>query len=526
VVTNPGWLNDFTITDEDIEHLNSLLLEHEIPMDVTTLARAIIEERVRKERERLKDRFKDAVLYDPAHTFEVGQRVVFSTFDFAMGEVVATRQGDNGEYGEFGVVGVTFDDPGLNTGESPREFAMNFPVEHALNAGNGQNIPYLPTEDLNIEDIFESDAFDDILDMVDERLQEDDSLIRVAGQWFSKELMLDANEGHMHLAEAILDMFGGGPLSTEEVLENIGGLGEEPLALQVFSMNYAMNNDNRFDEVGPTGEVLWYLRRMEPEQVQQTPPMLRYEPIPYDHDALSAEAQRLEEELGDEHSPLPFAPARIQEARVISIYPHRRCGTLPLNHQAARIFPTARTTEHVSVTLVDASDNETFPGWVVRSQKYVHGLAPLYSKHALPIGSTIRLRRGDEPGHIVVDFQSYKPRSEYVTIVSADEGQIGFETAKRGIGADFDELLLLGVDDLDGVDRLFQSNPANQQPLATILRVIIPMLGKLTAQGHVHAKTLYSVVNVVRRCPPGPIFATLENNPDFENVGGHYWKLS
>jgi hypothetical protein len=30
----------------------------------------------------------------------------------------------------------------------------------------------------------------------------------------------------------------------------------------------------------------------------------------------------------------------------------------------------------------------------------------------------------------------------------------------------------------------------------------------------------------MRRSAPGPIFATLSANPDFEDVGDHYWTLS
>lgn len=521
-----SWTHDFRITDDDIEFINALLLEREIPMDTRSLARAIVNENVRRESEKLRQRFKDAAPYDPAQDYEVGQRLVFAAFNHAIGEVIDKRPGDNTEYGEFTVIAVAFEDDHLNTNDTPREFAAAFNPAHTLNTnGESTNNPAL-SADLSAEDLLQSDFFYDLMDMIDEQLIADSNLIRVAGFWFSDELMIKTNEGHMHLAEAVLDMVGGGPLTTEQVLEQIGGLGDEPLPLQVFSLNYALNQDDRFDEVGPAGEVLWFLRRMQPEQVRVTPTMLRYTPIPYDRDSLSPEALDLERELGDEHSPLPYAAARIKEAIVTIIYPHRRCGTLPLNHQAARIFPTARQTDRVNVTLIDAADNEAFNAWVVREEKYVHGLNPMYTKHALPVGSAVRLRRSDEPGRILVDFQAYKPRSEYVTIIKANDGNIGFETAKRAIGADFDELLLLGVDDLDGVDKLFQGNTANQQPLATILRMIIPMLGQLNAQGHVHAKTLYSVVNVVRRCPPGPILATLANNPDFENVGGHYWKLS
>jgi hypothetical protein len=48
----------------------------------------------------------------------------------------------------------------------------------------------------------------------------------------------------------------------------------------------------------------------------------------------------------------------------------------------------------------------------------------------------------------------------------------------------------------------------------------------MTPQRTVHAKTIYSAVNVLRRCPPGPIFATLVARPEFEHVGGPYWRLT
>jgi hypothetical protein len=84
----------------------------------------------------------------------------------------------------------------------------------------------------------------------------------------------------------------------------------------------------------------------------------------------------------------------------------------------------------------------------------------------------------------------------------------------------------LGAEDLAGVDALLTHAQQQKKSLVAILRSIIPPLGLLTPQGTVHAKTIYSAVNVLRRCPPGPIFAVLIANPDFQNVGGDYWKLS
>jgi hypothetical protein len=529
VISTQQWFQNFTIHNDDIEFLTTLLLERETPLDTPTLARTLIEERLRQEAARLQSRFQDAVLYNPAQTYAVGQRLVFSVYDFTLGEVVDVRSGDNPAYGDFSVIVVSFDDPALHPDGKPREFAAGFSPTHTLNnnSSNGDSLTSLMQGDgLSIDDIVNSDVFDDVVDTVENALETHGSLLNVAGMWFPEDLMLETHTGHMHLAEAILDMYGGGPMTTEAILQNIGGLGNAPMLLQVFSMNYGMSLDERFDEVGPAGEVLWYLRNMEPDQVRNVPEMLRYIPIDYDRDVLSEDARAMEEELGDEFSPLPTPPRSLKEARAVLIYPHRRMGTLPLNTYAARIFPTARKTERVAVTLVDAQDGETFPAWVVRKARYVHGLMPLYTKHALPVGTTIRLWRDGDPGRIIIDFDAYRPRSEWVTLVTANNGQIGFETAQRAIGATYDEFLLFGVDDLDGVDKLFQSNPQRQKPLATLLRTLIPLLSSLNTQGYVHTKTLYSAVNVIRRCPPGPIIATLTNNPDFENVGEFYWKLS
>ncbi|MEM6283313.1 MAG: hypothetical protein AAF787_14055, partial [Chloroflexota bacterium] len=317
MATVEQWIQDFAVTDDDIEYLNTLLLERETPMNTRTLASLLVERHLNAEAEKLAERFANALPYDPANEYEIGQRVVFSQFDYAIAEITSIREGESAEYGAFMVIAVLFDNDSLNTGDTPREFAAALAQPHALNAGEngGNGLP--ASEVFNVEDIIASNEFDDVLFAVDEAMQIDDSLLNVAGAWFPEGLMAEANEGHMHLAEAILDMFGGGPLPTQEILENIGGIGENiPMELQIFSMNYAMNIDRRFDEVGPTGEVLWFLQRMEPEHVQNTPEMLAYMPITYNHDALPENALTLERELADERSPIPAAPRDIESARV------------------------------------------------------------------------------------------------------------------------------------------------------------------------------------------------------------------
>ena len=87
-------------------------------------------------------------------------------------------------------------------------------------------------------------------------------------------------------------------------------------------------------------------------------------------------------------------------------------------------------------------------------------------------------------------------------------------------------MVIVGVNNLQEVDKLGNDIQTQQVPLAKLLRNLITELSKDSPQKTVHAKVLYSTLNILRRCPPGPIFATLIANPDFENVGGHYWKLS
>jgi len=518
------WARNFVIEQRDIEHLTSLLLEKETPLDSEELARALIEERLNQEATSLRERYKDARYYNPSQNYQPGQKVIFPEFDYETAVIKSIRPGNNPDYGPFNVIAVEFDDNDMNTPGKYREFAVDLTTPHELsqNDENGEN---LGVGELTVDEVL-GVAHDEILGKLDERLRASNDLIYMAKKWFPRDLLLEVNVGHLNLAEAVLDIAGGGPLSTAEILDQIGGLGTSPPALQEFSMNYALNQDSRFDEVGPTGEVLWFLTRLEPPEVQRTPTMLRYTPIDYDPKLLTPEMQALEAEIADELTPGSPPPDSTDEVPVTITYPHRRLGTLPLNPKVAAIFPTARQTPRVYCTLVDGQDGEEYPAWVVRNERYVIGLAKFYRKHKLPIGVYIDVRKTDEPGKVVVDFRAYRPRTEWIRLIVPKNEQITFENQKRAIGAEYDELMILGADDLAGVDALFQQTQQQKKSLSSTLKTLIPPLGALTPQGTVHVKTLYSAVNVLRRCPPGPIFAMLVANPDFQNVGGHYWKLS
>jgi len=53
-----------------------------------------------------------------------------------------------------------------------------------------------------------------------------------------------------------------------------------------------------------------------------------------------------------------------------------------------------------------------------------------------------------------------------------------------------------------------------------------PQLMGLSTQGTVHAKTVYSAINLLRRTAPGPVFAALMSNPRFQPTGGGEFSMA
>lgn len=517
----PHWSTHFSLTDQDIDALITVLLERETPLPTSELARLVLERRIEAEAQALADRYADLLPYDPSQRYAPGQTLILPGDDIITAQVTAVEDGIDPagflgrEYGAFKRVIVTRD--GVSEAYAAE---LTAPV---VDTAATATMVAPAGETMTLDEIMKASGRT-ILKSVDEALKADPGLVRLAGKWFPRELIIDVNIGHLNLAEAVLDMLEGGPLRTPDILEQIGGLGDAPAELQEFSLNYAMNEDDRFDEVGPAGEVMWYLKRSAPQEVREKPAMLRYTTIDYDPDLLTPEMMDLEDEIDDELS--PFEDDEVDEATIRLIYPHRRLGTLPLNSATRTIFPTARRAPRIYIEIVDAHDGEEYTGWVVPDEKFVWGVGDIYRKHKLPLGALINVRRGNKPGQIIIDPPVHRERVEYIPLMSVKDNQLIFDLKTRQIGASFDEQMILGIDDLGPVDALAQTLTQQRKNLTSILKMVVPALSRLSPQGAAHAKTIYSVVNVLRRCPPGVILATLEANPDFDNVAGHYWKLN
>jgi hypothetical protein len=518
------WAHNFSISATDIDYITNLLLEKETPLSSKELAIALINSQIEEKRAAVNTQYEGTKVYRPADTYAVGDRLMFSSMDYSTATISTIRDGLNKDVGNFRVASVEFDNTKFNLSNRQREFAIEYVSEHPLNNDDIDAQPINSDNEHTAEDII-NDRQITIVKQVDKALTRNPDLVRIAGTWFVRDLMIEIDVGHLHLAEAVLDMNEGGPLTTEQILTEMGGLGDAPQSLQTFSLNYHMNEDNRFDEVGPSGEVFWYLNRLLPRMVQQVPAILQYNPIEYDRGLLIEEMLQLEYELDDEHSPVK-SPSPDEEVSLTLIYPHRRIGTLPINSETQYIFPEAKT-PRIAITIIDVIDREEYPCWIVHEHQYVYGLAALYQKHHLPVGAYVYLNNTDDPSRIEIEFDSYRPRTEWIPLVNGTDGdQLHFDTAKRAIGADYDDMVIVGVNNLQEVDKLGNDIHNRQVPLAKLLRNLITELSTHNPQKTVHAKVLYSTLNILRRCPPGPIFATLIANPDFENVGGHYWKLS
>ncbi|MDT8306821.1 MAG: hypothetical protein RRC07_12875 [Anaerolineae bacterium] len=511
--TQSYWQNRFELTDADVEQIYNHLLEVEQPQTAAELAAVVIAHRVAQEKQEIKRRLAGRVVYQPANHYEEGDELVFPALDFAYGTVVGTRLGTNPETGQFTVINVDLDG-------KMREFAADLGAEHVLNRENGSIFEAL--EMIEPEELGELYG-DLVTERVTAGIEEREAFVRLADRWFLKALLTEVNVGHLNLAEAVLDMVGGGPLPPDEILPHLELGDDVPVATQSFSLNYALLQDQRFDEVAPRGQVGWFLRRMEPQAVREVPGRLEYDPIPYDPKALTPELQLLERELDDEWSDI--APVNTPQPVVLAlIYPHRWAGTLPLSARTSALFPVGRSPRQ-RIEFIDEQTNEKIVGWLVQEHRYVYGLEEWYRENEIPVGGFISLRPGPEPGVILLDFDRRRGQREWVRLASVEEKRIQFALDRRTISCGYDDLMIVGTDYVAAVDALWRRAESNDRPVGSLLRELFPELAELNPQQTVHAKTLYSAINMLRRMPPGPVFAELVSNPAFVPVGDHYWQF-
>jgi hypothetical protein len=498
--------------------LHNHLFESETPKTTRELVGVLIEERIRVERKaQTKKRQADGKIYLPKESYKEGERLTFPALDWAKGTVKDVRPGVNPQYGDFEVLTVDIQENG------DRLFAAGLP-NHILNE---EPAPNAEEENLDPEAI--RATFGAAIEQsLEEALTADDGLVRIAGRWFSRALLVDVNQGHLNLAEAVLDMASGEPLPTQDLLKDVElPEGVNP-KLAEFSLNLALQEDDRFDEVGPAGEVLWCLQRLEPESVREVPLFLRYTPIEHDRSLLTDQMLALEAQLDDELGEAGEGSEKEADEVTISlIYPHWRAGTLPITPRVQSMFPTAYESPRVRFTLVDGKTGDHIPAWVVRKHRYVSGLRDWYETLELMPGSLVRIRRSDNPGEVIIEAKTHRTTKDWVrTVIVGADGGVVFALLKQTVTAEFNDRMAFALPAVDAADQLWEPEAQKKRQPDKLITNVMRELTKINPQAHVHAQELYAAMNILRRIPFAPMMGILESRPDdFVHVGDLHYRL-
>jgi len=516
------WRDQFEVTTDDLEFLYGLMLDAQSPKSLSELAVALVEERLRRENATIESELAKGEVYIPKETYQIGQTLVFPALEFAVGKVVEERPGHNPEHDDFTVIKVSFPD-------QEREFASGLQTEHRLNQTDGAAMDgdaLLSAEE--IYDLYQQEIDDALLYALEEGERSED-FVEVDGKWLLDVMLTEVHVGHLNIAEALIELQGK-PLSTEEMMADVELDDNAPPAMQAISLNHALSQDPRFDPVTQDGRRLWYLKRLEPGVVANTPPLLRYRPVNYNRSLLSVELLQVEWELDDEWGESGLtgdAPSLTPGVSLTLIYPHRKYGTLPLSARTRAFFP--QQDDGLSlVTLVDGRWGAKFPGWVVHKGRYIAGLGKWMDDHKLPVGAYITLEQADEEDAIIVDYRTRRAKREWARIASADldNMRLTFTMNKLQVACEYDDTLIVSAGDAEPLDELRIALERSGVTLDAIVEQIVPELTKLNPQGMVHAKSVYSAVNMVRRMPPGPVFYALISNRKVRDMGGGFFALA
>ncbi len=512
-----NYWGNFEITDEDLEFIYNHLLEIETPLTTNDIVNVLIQERIRQETERISKQYGEGGnVYLPKNHYGLEQKVSFPALDWQVGNVVGIRSGNNPDIHSFDVIQVKMDDGSI------REFAAGL-NEHTL------NIQISPETILDpaMDKIFVQGNYGKLIaKKLVEVLEASSDLVRIAGYWFPRSLLVDVNIGHLNLAEAVLEMEGGGPLKTADLIEQIDLPTDVNSKLTEFSLNLALQEDERFDEVGPSGETLWFLNRLEPDEVRQPPVYLRYQPANIDLSSISSSLKDLYKLVYDELEPEEEKESDRSEITVSLIYPHWRAGTIPLSNQLAKLFPTAYEAPRVKFTFIDGETGKTYPGWVVRPYRYVYGLREWYIEKDIIPGSLFQIQQGKKAGEVILQAYKKRPTKEWIrTVLMGADGGLVFSLLKQQISNEIDERMVIAISDVNALDKIWETGARSRVPVEKIVMNSLRELIKLNPQGHAHAQELYATVNLIRRCPPGTILGVLANNPQVTHLGDLYFRL-
>ncbi|MGB4595080.1 MAG: hypothetical protein WBI14_04170 [Anaerolineaceae bacterium] len=513
------WKN-LQIASDDINYLTNILFENEEPLTIDGLTTHFFQHRIALlEKNSAIEQSARGEIYFPRDINQVGDRLQFGQFNWSTGTVKSVRDGNNPVIGDFKVIKVGFDDG------TEKELVAGL-TGHALN-----QVDYQASlkDQTDIESI--SGSFgNQIKAKLRHALDSQKDLVRIGYTWFPRSLLIDINKGQLNLVEAILDAQNGGPNSTSELITQLDIRSSENSKLLEFSMNYALQEDPRFDEVGTSGNFSWFLRRLEPAEVLEVPLYLRSETTLHLTEDLPGDTLRMIADLNDEltyDQDVSEELSRAKSAEIALIYPHWRAGSLPLTPVTSTVIPTALETERVMFSFKDDQSGETFQAWVDRPHYYITGLRDWYLSQNLIPGSIVELFSTDDPAIIRIRPQKKRTNKEWLkTLLIGADGGIVMALLRQQVFAGFDERMAIAIPDEQALDALWKDREHKKPSLKNDVVRMLSELAKLNQQRHVHFVDLYASINLMRRVSPQELIRTLQDNTAFVHVGDNYYNMA
>jgi hypothetical protein len=510
------WL-DFKVTPKDIENIYNLLLENAIPLPESAILDFLVNSRIKHELDLLhKQRTGQGKIYLPKDDYKVGETLLFPQLHMEKGKIISIRDGFNPDFQNLKVIEVEFENG------KPKSFASQLGV-HSLN-----HILEDQEKNPNLDLATVKEKYGENLSVrLNESLELNKDLVKIAGNWFPRSLLVDVNIGHLNLAEAVLEEANGGPIRTSDLMKQVELIANADQKLLEFSFDLALQEDGRFDEVGPSGETLWFLKEFEPQDVREIPLYLKYSKVEYSTEGLEDYIGMFESNIYDELEPLDSTFQIADKASISLSFPHWRSGTLPLSKSLKKMFPSAYEAPRVQFTFFGPQDEERFSGWVVRPFKYIYGLDKWYQKHELMPGSLVIVEKSKTAGEIIIRFEKSRQNKEWLkTLLVGSDGGFVFAMLKHSISTSFNERMAIAIPDLAALEEIWKNHVFEKESFEKTVIHVMRELAKLNPQRQVHALELYASVNLFRRCPPSQVLYYLIKNEHVEHLGDLYFRIT
>jgi ubiquinone/menaquinone biosynthesis C-methylase UbiE len=535
ILTEEYW-RSFALTAEELDHLHRLILDVDIPQTEAFLAYDLVERRCEQEEGCVEEEAVEVLPYDPRQEYKVGQEIVVKDYRkqeiiYLHGTITGKRDLWMSSLGQCQAIRVRVGEGKSTTSKEYVACARRgfdgwkpIPVEQVVGKdwGLGQTDEYIvPGE------VFEQfQGY--VLRTLTRQLGADARFIGFGHEWFVPELLALVSEDELAAAARRIKQMGDPlPLHRLTPVPEMPQRNEE--FVQQFSWNDALSHDPRFDNVGTADTPLWFLRALEPPETVEKPPRLTIPAMPYtrEYEYVHRELKDMEQAIDDEGSegeaPPPVTTERVPSVEFVLSFAHRAMGTIPLTNRIRRAFPQADG-PRTCITFIDGRSRERMPGWVMHEDRYAWGLREWYDENLIWAGAYIRLETTENPLEMMVDYIPLsQPKEEQVRVARVVDGRLTFKWQTRTIPYKYDPLMLIAETRFEDMEALWLEAEKVGKPIFEVMCGVFPELARLHPQGHVHARTLYSAVNLVRRCAPGTVFGELSARPCFDSVGDGCW---